>query len=135
MNEKREEIKNNLIKAVKEHEWCVKDIYNIEQTLEDIISKTDYSLDSMCYFVKDETKEQIREEFYSFHIKHLTEMVVGELDDARIKMDFNVNPIPVKTLKSKLPKRKIVEETSDETDKEQKKKELRERIRQDTKQL
>lgn len=39
----------------------------------------------MCYFVKDETKEQIREEFYSFHIKHLTEMVVGELDDARIK--------------------------------------------------
>jgi len=135
MNEKREEIKNNLIKAVKEHEWCVKDIYNIEQTLEDIISKTDYSLDSMCYFVKDETKEQIREEFYSFHIKHLTEMVVGELDDARIKMDFNVNPIPVKTLKSKLPKRKIVEETSNETDKEQKKKELRERIRQDTKQL
>ena len=132
---KREEIKNNLIKAVKEHEWCVKDIYNIEQTLEDIISKTDYSLDSMCYFVKDETKEQIREEFYSFHIKHLTEMVVGELDDARIKMDFNVNPIPVKTLKSKLPKRKIVEETSNETDKEQKKKELRERIRQDTKQL
>ena len=135
MNEKREEIKNNLKKAVKEHEWCVKDIYNIEQTLEDIISKTDYSLDSMCYFVKDETKEQIREEFYSFHIKHLTEMVVGELDDARIKMDFNVNPIPVKTLKSKLPKRKIVEETSNETDKEQKKKELRERIRQDTKQL
>ena len=135
MKEKKEEIKNNLIKAVKEHEWCVKDIYNIEQTLEDIISKTDYSLDSMCYFVKDETKEQIREEFYSFHIKHLTEMVVGELDDARIKMDFNVNPIPVKTLKSKLPKRKIVEETSNETDKEQKKKELRERIRQDTKQL
>ena len=121
---KREEIKNNLIKAVKEHEWCVKDIYNIEQTLEDIISKTDYSLDSMCYFVKDETKEQIREEFYSFHIKHLTEMVVGELDDARIKMDFNVNPIPVKTLKSKLPKRKIVEETSNETDKEQKEKRI-----------
>ena len=135
MNERREEIRNNLVKAVKEHEWCVKDIYNIENTLENIISKTDYSLEGMCYFVKDETKEQIREEFYSFHIKHLTEMIVGELDDARIKMDFNVNPIPVKTLKSKLPKRKTVEETSNETDEEQKKKELRERIRQDTKQL
>ncbi len=135
MNERREEIRNNLVKAVKEHEWCVKDIYNIENTLENIISKTDYSLEGMCHFVKDETKEKIREEFYSFHIKHLTEMVVGELDDARIKMDFNVNPVPVKTLKSKLPKRKIVEETSNENDNEQKKKELRERIRQDTKQL
>lgn len=135
MNERREEIRNNLVKAVKEHEWCVKDIYNIEKTLENIISKTDYSLEGMCHFVKDETKEKIREEFYSFHIKHLTEMVVGELDDARIKMDFNVNPVPVKTLKSKLPKRKIVEETSNEIDNEQKKKELRERIRQDTKQL
>jgi hypothetical protein len=135
MNERREEIRNNLVKAVKEHEWCVKDIYNIENTLENIISKTDYSLEGMCHFVKDETKEKIREEFYSFHIKHLTEMVVGELDDARIKMDFNVNPVPVKTLKSKLPKRKIVEETSNENDNEQKKKELRERIRQDTKQI
>jgi len=117
-----EQIKNDLIKQVLEFGWTVKDIYNIEKTLETIISKGGYTLDIMANFVSDELKKEIEDAFYSFHIEHLTELIVGDLDSAKIEM--NIKPV---VLPEKVKKEKVKTLPSKE--------ELREQIKKDTKQV
>ena len=119
--EQIEQIKNNLIKRVLEFGWTVKDIYNIEKTLENIISKENYTLDVMANFVSDELKKEIEDAFYTFHIEHLTELIVGDLDSAKIEMNIKPVVLPEKTKE----KKKVIPS----------KEELREQIKKDTKQL
>jgi len=117
-----ENVKNDLVKKVLEFGWTVKDIYNIEKTLEDIISKEKYTLDIMANFVSDELRKEIEDAFYAFHIEHLTEMIVGDLDSAKIEM--SIKPV---VLPKKLKKDKVKTLPSKE--------ELREQIKKDTKQV
>ena len=119
--EQIEQIKNDLIKRVLEFGWTVKDIYNIEKTLENIISKENYTLDVMANFVSDELKKEIEDAFYTFHIEHLTELIVGDLDSAKIEMNIKPVVLPEKTKE----KKKVIPS----------KEELREQIKKDTKQL
>jgi len=119
--EQIEQIKNDLIKRVLEFGWTVKDIYNIEKTLENIISKENYTLDVMANFVSDELRREIKDAFYNFHIEHLTELIVGDLDSAKIEMNIKPVVLPEKTTE----KKKVIPT----------KEELREQIKKDTKQL
>ncbi len=119
---KFEEVKNDLVKKVLEFGWTVKDIYNIEQTLGNIISKEKYTLDIMANFVSDELRKEIEDAFYTFHIEHLTELIVGDLDSAKIEM--NIKPV---VLPEKIKKEKVKTLPSKE--------ELREQIKKDTKQV
>lgn len=117
-----EKVKNDLIVKVLMFGWTVKDIYNIDGTLEDIIQREDYTLGVMVNFADDELKKQIEDAFYAFHIEHLTELIVGDLDSAKIEMNIKPVVLPEKTMKEKvkaLPS----------------KKELREQIKKDTKQV
>ena len=86
-----EKVKNELIAKVLMFGWTVKDIYNIEKTLEGIIQREKYTLDVMVNFATDELKKQIEDDFYQFHIEHLTELIVGDLDSAKIEM--NIKPV------------------------------------------
>ena len=117
-----EEVKNNLVKKVLEFGWTVKDIYNIEKTLETIIQREDYTFDIMVNFVSDELKREIEDAFFNFHIEHLTELIVGDLDSAKIEM--NIKPVV-------LPEKKKKEKVKALPSKE----ELREQIKKDTKQI
>ena len=117
-----EKTKNDLIKKVLEFGWTVKDIYNIEQTLEKIISDQKYSLDIMANFIGEELRKEIEDAFYNFHIEHLTELIVGDLDSAKIEM--NIKPVV-------LPEKKKKEKVKTLPSKE----ELREQIKKDTKQI
>lgn len=119
--EQIEQIKNDLIKRVLEFGWTVKDIYNIENTLDDIISLEKYTLDVMVNFVSDELKRDIKNAFYTFHIEHLTELIVSDLDSAKIEMNIKPVVLPEKTKE----KKKVIPS----------KEELREQIKKDTKQL
>ena len=117
-----EEVKNNLVKKVLEFGWTVKDIYNIEKTLETIIQKEDYTFDIMVNFVSDELKKEIEDAFFNFHIEHLTELIVGDLDSAKIEMNIKPVVLPEKTKKEKVKALPSKEE-------------LREQIKKDTKQI
>jgi len=117
-----EEVKNNLVKKVLEFGWTVKDIYNIEKTLETIIQKEDYTFDIMVNFVSEELKKEIEDAFFNFHIEHLTELIVGDLDSAKIEMNIKPVVLPEKTKKEKVKALPSKEE-------------LREQIKKDTKQI
>jgi len=117
-----EKVNNELIAKVLMYEWTVKDIYNIENTLDDIISLEKYTLDVMVNFVSDELKRDIKNAFYTFHIEHLTELIVSDLDSAKIEM--NIKPV---VLPEKVEKEKVKTLPSKEK--------LREQIKKDTKQL
>jgi len=119
--EEIEQVTNDLIKKVLEFGWTVKDIYNIENTLDDIISEEKYTLDVMVNFVSDELKRDIKNAFYTFHILHLTELIVADLDSAKIEMNIKPVVLPEKTKE----KKKVIPS----------KEELREQIKKDTKQL
>ena len=122
VKEEIERIKNDLIKKVLEFGWTVKDIYNIEKTLEGIISRENYTLDVMANFVTDELRKEIEDEFYNFHIEHLTELIVGDLDSAKIEMNIKPVVLPEKNKKEKVKTLPSKEE-------------LREQIKKDTKQV
>ena len=117
-----EKVKNELIARVLMYGWTVKDIYNIEKTLEGIIQREKYTLDVMVNFATDELKKQIEDDFYQFHIEHLTELIVGDLDSAKIEM--NIKPV---VLPEKIEKEQVKTLPSKE--------ELREQIKKDTKQV
>jgi hypothetical protein len=117
-----EEVKNNLVKKVLEFGWTVKDIYNIEKTLETIIQKEAYTFDIMVNFVSEELKKEIEDAFFNFHIEHLTELIVGDLDSAKIEMNIKPVVLPEKTKKEKVKALPSKEE-------------LREQIKKDTKQI
>jgi hypothetical protein len=117
-----EEVKNNLVKKVLEFGWTVKDIYNIEKTLETIIQKEGYTFDIMVNFVSEELKKEIEDAFFNFHIEHLTELIVGDLDSAKIEMNIKPVVLPEKTKKEKVKALPSKEE-------------LREQIKKDTKQI
>jgi len=117
-----EKVKNELIAKVLMFGWTVKDIYNIEKTLEGIIKREDYTLDVMVKFANDELKKQIEDDFYTFHIEHLTELIVGDLDSAKIQMNIKPVVLPEKTTKEKVKALPSKEE-------------LREQIKKDTKQV
>ena len=117
-----EKVKSDLVKKVLEFGWTVKDIYNIEKTLETIIQKEGYTFDIMVNFVSDELKKEIEDAFFNFHIEHLTELIVGDLDSAKIEM--NIKPVV-------LPEKKKKEKVKTLPSKE----ELREQIKKDTKQV
>ena len=117
-----EKVKNELIARVLMYGWTVKDIYNIEKTLEGIIQREKHTLDVMVNFATDELKKQIEDDFYQFHIEHLTELVVGDLDSAKIEM--NIKPV---VLPEKIEKEQVKTLPSKE--------ELREQIKKDTKQI
>ena len=117
-----EKVKNDLVKKVLEFGWTVKDIYNIEKTLETIIQKEGYTFDIMVNLVSDELKNEIEDAFFNFHIEPLTELIVGDLDSAKIEM--NIKPVV-------LPEKKKKEKVKTLPSKE----ELREQIKKDTKQV
>ena len=117
-----EKVKNDLIKKVLEFGWTVKDIYNIEKTLEGIIQREGYTFDIMVNFVNDELKKEIEDAFYNFHIEHLTELIVGDLDSAKIEMSIKPVVLPEKKKKEKVKALPSKEE-------------LREQIKKDTKQV
>ena len=117
-----EKVKGDLVKKVLEFGWTVKDIYNIEKTLESIIQKEAYTFDIMVNFVSDELKTEIEDAFYIFHIEHLTELIVGDLDSAKIEMNIKPVVLPEKTKKEKVKTLPSKEE-------------LREQIKKDTKQV
>jgi hypothetical protein len=117
-----EKVKNELIARVLMFGWTVKDIYNIEKTLEGIIQREGYTFDIMVNFVSDELKKEIEDAFFNFHIEHLTELIVGDLDSAKIEM--NIKPVV-------LPEKKKKEKVKALPSKE----ELREQIKKDTKQV
>ena len=117
-----EKVKNDLIAKVLMFGWTVKDIYNIEKTLEGIIKREDYTLDVMVKFADDELKKQIEDDFYTFHIEYLTELIVGDLDSAKIQMNIKPVVLPEKTTKEKVKALPSKEE-------------LREQIKKDTKQV
>jgi len=117
-----ENVKNDLVKKVLEFGWTVKDIYHIEKTLEGIIQREDYTLDVMVNFANDKLIKQIEDDFYLFHIEHLTELIVGDLDSAKIEMNIKPVVLPVKNKKEKV-------KTLPSKD------ELLEQIKKDTKQV
>jgi len=94
-----EKVNNELIAKVLMYEWTVKDIYNIENTLDDIISEEKYTLDVMVNFVSDELKRDIKNAFYTFHIEHLTELIVSDVDSAKIEMNIKPVVLPEKVEK------------------------------------
>lgn len=118
-----EKVKNDLIKRVLEFGWTVKDIYNIEKTLETIIQKEGYTFDIMVNFVSDQLKNEIKDAFYNFHIEHLTELIVGDLDSAKIEM--NIKPVVLPEKKKKEKEKEILPS----------KEELLEQIKKDTKKV
>ena len=118
-----EKVKNDLIKKVLEFGWTVKDIYNIEKTLEAIIQKEGYTFDIMVNFVSDQLKNEIEDAFYNFHIEHLTELIVGDLDSAKIEM--NIKPVVLPEKKKKEKEKEILPS----------KEELLEQIKKDTKKV
>ena len=117
-----EKVKNELIAKVLMFGWTVKDIYNIEKTLEGIIQRENYTFDIMVNFVSDELKQEIEDAFFNFHIEHLTELIVGDLDSAKIEMNIKPVVLPEKTKKEKVKALPSKEE-------------LREQIKKDTKQI
>ena len=90
--------------------------------MEGIIKREDYTLDVMVKFANDELKKQIEDDFYTFHIEHLTELIVGDLDSAKIQMNIKPVVLPEKTTKEKVKALPSKEE-------------LREQIKKDTKQV
>jgi len=118
-----EKVKNELIAKVLMFGWTVKDIYNIEKTLEGIIQREGYTLDIMVNFVSKELKQEIQDSFYNFHIEHLTQLIVGDLDSAKIEM--NIKPVVLPEKKEKEKEKEILPS----------KEELLEQIKKDTKKV
>ena len=118
-----EKVKNELIAKVLMFGWTVKDIYNIEKTLEGIIQREGYTLDIMVNFVSKELKQEIEDSFYDFHIEHLTQLIVGDLDSAKIEM--NIKPVVLPEKKKKEKEKEILPS----------KEELLEQIKKDTKKV
>ncbi|MAP53684.1 MAG: hypothetical protein CL605_02150 [Altibacter sp.] len=114
-------IMDELITEVANFNWTVKNIYNIEKTLESIIDKQNYSIEQMVSTVEDTLKEKVRSSFYLDTITALTEIIVEDLDSARIEMSIRPAILPEKIEKEErvLPS----------------KGELLEQIKKDTKQI
>jgi len=120
-NERKEEIKSEFLNLVIEREWSVKDIYDIEQTLMDIIESQQYPMQDMILFADQDVISSIVHDFRGRIREYLTKIIVEDLDSAVIKM--NITPViqpkkiekPIEILPSK--------------------EELREQIKKDTKQV
>jgi len=120
-NERKEEIKSEFLNLVIEREWSVKDIYDIEQTLMNIIESQQYPMQDMILFADQDVISSIVHDFRGRIREYLTKIIVEDLDSAVIKM--NITPViqpkkvekPIEILPSK--------------------EELREQIKKDTKQV
>mgnify|MGYP003128082611 FL=1 len=121
-NERKEEIKNEFLKLVIEREWSVKDIYDIEQTLMNVIDSQKYSIEDMILFADEDIISSIILDFQGRIREYLTKIIVDDLDSAVIKM--NISPVV-------LPEKKKKEKVKTLPSKE----ELREQIKKDTKQV
>ena len=121
-NERKEEIKNEFLKLVIEREWSVKDIYDIEQTLMNVIDSQKYSIEDMILFADEDIISSIILDFQGRIREYLTKIIVDDLDSAVIKMNISPVVLPEKNKKEKVKTLPSKEE-------------LREQIKKDTKQV
>ena len=112
---------DELVTEVANFNWTVKNIYNIEATLKSIIDKQNYSIEQIVSHVEDKLKEQVRSSFYNSTIAALTEIIVEDLDSARIEMSIRPAILP-----EKIEKEEKVLPSKDE---------LLEQIKKDTKKV
>lgn len=120
-NERKEEIKSEFLNLVIEREWSVKDIYDIEHTLMNIIDAQSYPMEDMILFADDDVISSIIVDFRGRIREYLTKIIVEDLDSAVIKM--NITPV--------IQPKKIEKPIEILPTKE----ELREQIKKDTKQV
>ena len=121
-NERKEEIKNEFLKLVIEREWSVKDIYDIEQTLMNVIDSQNYPIEDMILFADEDVVSMIILDFQGRIREYLTKIIVDDLDSAVIKMNISPVVLPEKNKKEKVKTLPSKEE-------------LREQIKKDTKQV
>lgn len=118
--ERKEEIKSEFLNLVIEREWSVKDIYDIEHTLMNIIDSQKYPIEDMILFADEDVISSIILDFQGRIREYLTKIIVEDLDSAIIKMNITpfIQPKKIKDKKEILPpKEELLEQIKKDTKK------------------